>query len=68
MWSFVSPIPLPICEWAAIRVVPFAGSSMLGGYKNEVLEAAVDEALTLASDDPRRCELALEAQGVVAAL
>ena len=41
---------------------PVAGSSMLGGYKNEALEAAVDEALTLAPDDPRRCELALEAQ------
>ncbi len=41
---------------------PVASSSMLNGYHNEALEAAVDEALTLAPDDPRRCELALEAQ------
>ncbi len=41
---------------------PVASSSMLNGYYNEALEAAVDEALTLAPDDPRRCELALEAQ------
>ncbi len=41
---------------------PVASSSMLGGYYNEALEAAVDEALTLGPDDPRRCELALEAQ------
>ncbi|MYH64746.1 MAG: ABC transporter substrate-binding protein [Chloroflexi bacterium] len=49
--------------WAAGHSAgPVAGSSMLGGYYNEALEAAVDEALTLAPDDPRRCELALEAQ------
>ncbi len=41
---------------------PVASSSMLSGYMNEALEAAVNEALTLAPDDPRRCELALEAQ------
>ncbi len=41
---------------------PVPSSSMLNGYYNEALEAAVDEALTLAPDDPRRCELALEAQ------
>ena len=41
---------------------PVASSSMLSGYHNEALEAAVNEALTLAPDDPRRCELALEAQ------
>ena len=41
---------------------PVPSSSMLSGYYNEALEAAVDEALTLAPDDPRRCELALEAQ------
>ena len=49
--------------WAAGHSAgPVAGSSMLGGYYNEALEAAVDEALTLAPDDSRRCELALEAQ------
>ena len=41
---------------------PVPGSSMLSGYYNEALEAAIDEALTLSPDDPRRCELALEAQ------
>ena len=41
---------------------PVASSSMLSGYNNAALEAAVDEALTLQPDDPRRCELALEAQ------
>ena len=41
---------------------PVPSSSMLSGYYNEALEAAVDEALTLQPDDPRRCELALEAQ------
>ena len=41
---------------------PVPSSSMLGGYMNADLEAAVNEALTLQPDDPRRCELALEAQ------
>ncbi|MCY4020429.1 MAG: ABC transporter substrate-binding protein [Chloroflexi bacterium] len=41
---------------------PVPSSSMLRGYMNEALETAVNEALTLAPDDPRRCELALEAQ------
>ena len=49
--------------WAAGHSAgPVPSSSMLRGYHNEALEAAVDEALTLAPDDPRRCELALEAQ------
>ena len=49
--------------WAAGHSAgPVPSSSMLNGYYNEALEAAVDEALTLAPDDPRRCELALEAQ------
>ena len=49
--------------WAAGHSAgPVPSSSMLNGYHNEALEAAVDEALTLAPDDPRRCELALEAQ------
>ena len=49
--------------WAAGNSAgSFPSSSMLNGYYNEALEAAVDEAPTLAPDDPRRCELALEAQ------
>lgn len=49
--------------WAAGHSAgPVPSSSMLNGYKNEALEAAIDEALTLPPDDPRRCELALEAQ------
>ena len=49
--------------WAAGHSAgPVPGSSMLAGYYNEALETAIDEALTLPPDDPRRCELALEAQ------
>ncbi len=49
--------------WAAGHSAgPVPSSSMLNGYMNEALEAAIDEALTLPPDDPRRCELALEAQ------
>ncbi len=43
---------------------PVPSSSMLSGYLNEALEAAIDEALTLSPDDPRRCELAREAQAL----
>ena len=49
--------------WAAGHSAgPVAGSSMLAGYENAELDAALDEALTLSPDDPRRCELAREAQ------
>jgi ABC-type oligopeptide transport system substrate-binding subunit len=39
-----------------------ASGDMLGGYKNEQLDAYLSEALALAPDDPRRNELALKAQ------
>ena len=39
-----------------------ASSEMLGGYSNPEIDALLDEALSLAADDPRRCELTLDAQ------
>ena len=39
-------------------------SDMLGGYNNPELDKLIDEALTLAVDDPKRCELALQAQSI----
>lgn len=36
-------------------------SDMLGGYNNPELDKLIDEALTLATDDPKRCELAIAA-------
>jgi peptide/nickel transport system substrate-binding protein len=41
-----------------------ASGDMLGGYKNEQLDAYLDEALALAADDPKRSELALKAQEI----
>jgi peptide/nickel transport system substrate-binding protein len=41
-----------------------ASGDLLGGYVNPEIDALLDEALTLDPDDPRRCELALEAQRV----
>ncbi|HUV95535.1 MAG TPA: ABC transporter substrate-binding protein [Anaerolineae bacterium] len=41
-----------------------ASGGLLGGYKNEKVDALLDEALGIDPDDPRRCELALEAQRV----
>ncbi len=41
---------------------PVAGGDMLGGYSNAEVDALLEEALALSADDPRRCELALEAQ------
>lgn len=38
------------------------GESMLGGYKNDQVDALIEEALALPPDDPRRCELSLQAQ------
>jgi len=35
---------------------------LLNGYKNVLLEEALDEALLLDAEDPKRCELALQAQ------
>jgi ABC-type transport system substrate-binding protein len=40
----------------------YASGDVLGGYKNEQLDAALDEALAAAPDNPKRCELALKAQ------
>jgi peptide/nickel transport system substrate-binding protein len=49
--------------WAAGHTGgPVVGSEMLAGYNNPDLDAVVDEALTLDPDDPRRCELARQAQ------
>ncbi|HUV95536.1 MAG TPA: ABC transporter substrate-binding protein [Anaerolineae bacterium] len=41
---------------------PVASGGLLGGYVNEKIDALLDEALAIDPDDPRRCELALEAQ------
>lgn len=41
---------------------PVARGEMLGGYENPEIDAILEEALSLAVDDPRRCELALQAQ------
>ena len=41
---------------------PVARGSMMKGYSNPEIDSLLDEALSLAADDPRRCELALEAQ------
>jgi len=41
---------------------PIARGDMMKGYKNEKIDALIDEALSLAADDPQRCELALKAQ------
>lgn len=43
---------------------PFAGGTEnpLSGYENAELNALIDEALTLATDDPKRCELTRQAQ------
>ncbi len=41
-----------------------ASGEMLGGYKNEQLDAYLDEALATSPDDPKRNELALKAQEV----
>lgn len=49
---------------AAYSAGPVASGSLLGGYKNEELDARLDEALTLSPDDPRRCELTREAQSL----
>ena len=38
------------------------GSDMLGGYSNPEVDKLIDQALTLAMDDPKRCDLALQAQ------
>ena len=51
--------------WAAAHSNgPFAGGTEnpLSGYKNDELNALLDEALTLATDDPQRCELTRQAQ------
>ena len=47
---------------AAHSTGPVASGGLLGGYVNPEIDALLDEALTLSPDDPRRCELALEAQ------
>lgn len=39
-----------------------ADGDMLRGYSNPTIDALLTEALALSVDDPRRCELALEAQ------
>jgi peptide/nickel transport system substrate-binding protein len=43
---------------------PIARGDMMRGYSNPEVDALIEEAQTLASDDPQRCELALEAQRV----
>lgn len=47
---------------AAHSAGPVASGTLLGGYQNAELDALLDEALTLAPDDPRRCELTRQAQ------
>lgn len=39
-----------------------ADGDMLRGYNNPEVDALIDEALSLPADDPRRCELTLQAQ------
>ncbi len=39
-----------------------ADGGMLRGYNNPEVDALIDEALSLPADDPRRCELTLQAQ------
>jgi peptide/nickel transport system substrate-binding protein len=39
-----------------------AGGEMLRGYKNPQVDSLIEKALTLAPDDPQRCDLALQAQ------
>lgn len=41
---------------------PIARGSMMKGYKNPEIDAILDEAVSLGVDDPRRCELTLQAQ------
>lgn len=41
---------------------PIARGDMLRGYSNPEIDALLDEALSLAVDDPQRCELTLQAQ------
>lgn len=41
---------------------PLARGDMMRGYSNPEVDALLAEALSLPADDPRRCELALEAQ------
>ncbi|MEZ4710832.1 MAG: ABC transporter substrate-binding protein [Caldilineaceae bacterium] len=41
---------------------PVASGDMMRGYNNPEIDAMLEEALSLAADDPQRCELALEAQ------
>jgi len=43
---------------------PVASGGLLGGYANEKVDALLDEAMGIDPADPRRCELALEAQRV----
>jgi len=47
---------------AAHSAGPIASGEMLNGYNNPEIDALLDQALALASDDPQRCELTLEAQ------
>ena len=41
---------------------PIARGDMMRGYSNAEVDSLLEEALSLAADDPQRCELALEAQ------
>lgn len=41
---------------------PVARGDMMKGYSNADIDALIEEAQSLAADDPQRCELALEAQ------
>ncbi|MEZ4681093.1 MAG: ABC transporter substrate-binding protein [Caldilineaceae bacterium] len=47
---------------AAHSAGPIASGEMLNGYNNPEIDALLEEALSLAVDDPQRCELTLEAQ------
>lgn len=43
---------------------PIAGGDMMRGYSNPEVDRLIEQALTLAVDDPQRCALALQAQQV----